>query len=121
MSTLLIALAAACGATARFGVDYLISTRLGRWPWGTFTVNLSGSLALGLLVGLTLGEVVSPTERLVLGTGFLGAYTTFSTWMYDCVRLAEDGAWGRAWFNALGSLVLGVLATALGLWAALSL
>ncbi|AFZ67148.1 fluoride efflux transporter CrcB [Deinococcus peraridilitoris] len=118
MTALLIALAAAGGAAARFLVDSLVSGRLGRWPWGTLCVNLSGSLALGLLVGLTLEGVVSPTDRLVVGTGFLGAYTTFSTWMYDCVRLTEQGAWGRAWFNALGSLMLGVLAAALGLWTA---
>jgi fluoride exporter len=82
----------ACGAMLRYVVDLLVTRRLtGRLPWGTFVVNLSGSLVLGLLTGLTLSHAVSPQVRIVIGTGFCGAYTTFSTFVYEMVLLARTG------------------------------
>jgi fluoride exporter len=117
-----VALAAAIGAAARYALDfYITSHRPHPFPWGTFAVNISGSLGLGLLVGWALVHELSPGYRIVLGTGFLGAYTTFSTWMLETVRLLERGEHGLALLNAAGSWVAGTAAAALGLWAMLQL
>jgi CrcB protein len=99
------------GAVARFVVDAAIAGRLGRdFPYGTLAVNLSGAFALGMLVGAALG---GDGYRLA-GTGLLGAYTTFSTWMFESHRLAEDGRSGLGALNIGVSLVLGVGAVWLG-------
>jgi fluoride exporter len=93
------------GAIGRFLLDGAVAARVGdRFPWGTLAVNLSGALALGLLVGAGVG---GDGLRLV-GTGLLGAYTTFSTWMFESQRLAEDGQLRRGLANLLISLVLGL-------------
>ena len=93
------------GALGRFLLDGAVAARVGdRFPWGTLAVNLSGALALGILVGAEIG---GDALRLV-GTGLLGAYTTFSTWMFESQRLAEDGELRRGVANLLVSLVLGV-------------
>jgi fluoride exporter len=118
MTLALIALAAAAGAASRFLLDRLVASRSrGRFPWGTFAVNVSGSLALGVLVGLALVRAVDGAYVVVLGTGYLGAYTTFSTWMVETVRLAEGGAWRAAIWNLVGSMAAGTAAAALGLGA----
>lgn len=99
------------GSIARFMLDGALDRRLGNaFPYGTLAVNVTGSLALGLVVGLAL---TGDTDRLV-GTGLLGAYTTFSTWMLESHRLAEDGALRRGALNVAVSLVLGVGAAWLG-------
>ena len=93
------------GAIGRFLLDGAVAARLGdRFPWGTLAVNLSGALALGVFVGAGVG---GDALRLV-GTGLLGAYTTFSTWMFESQRLAEDGQLRRGLVNLLVSLVLGL-------------
>lgn len=101
----------AVGAYARFYVGGVVAARRpSAFPFGTFVVNLTGGLALGLLTGLAVpGDV-----RLVLGTGFLGAYTTFSTWMVEAQRLGEDGDWATMWLYLLGSMLAGVATTGLG-------
>ena len=78
-------------------------------------VNVGGSLALGLLAGLVLAQGWSKDAQTVLGTGFLGAYTTFSTFAYETVRRAEEGAPRVAVAYALGSVAAGVAAAAVGL------
>lgn len=106
-----IGLLGGAGAIARFLLDGAVAGRLGRtFPFGTLVVNLTGALALGLLVGLAAG---GDTLRL-LGTGLLGAYTTFSTWAFESHRLAEDGEARLGAANFLVSLVLGVMAAWLG-------
>lgn len=106
-----IGLLGGTGAIARFLLDGVIATRMGgRFPLGTLAVNLSGSLLLGLLVG---AGAAGDTQRL-LGTGLLGAYTTFSTWMFESQRLGEDGELRLGMANLAISLVLGVAAAALG-------
>jgi CrcB protein len=111
--------AGAVGAPARYLLDDAISSRTqGVFPWGTLAINVSGSFLLGLLTGLALFHGLPATPRLVLGTGFCGAYTTFSTFTYETVRLAEEGAVNEAVRNALASLVLGAAAAAAGLAAA---
>jgi CrcB protein len=98
-------------AIARFLLDALVSTNTGaRFPLGTLVVNLSGALVLGVLVGVAL----SGDAYLLAGTAVIGSYTTFSTWMLESHRLAEDG---RRWLlaaNVALSLVLGVGAVAVG-------
>ena len=106
-----VALAGGAGATARLLLDGAVSARTqGVLPLGTLAVNVSGAFLLGLLVGLGPGGDV----RDVLGTGLLGGYTTFSTWMFESHRLAEDGRGGTAAANVVGSLALGLAAAAAG-------
>jgi CrcB protein len=101
------------GAIARFVLDSLISLRAGRdFPFGTLIVNVSGALVLGLLTGLA----VSGDLLVIAGTATIGSYTTFSTWMLETHRLAEDSQPARAIVNALLSLAAGFGAAALGRW-----
>ncbi|HEY3941801.1 MAG TPA: fluoride efflux transporter CrcB [Acidimicrobiales bacterium] len=104
------------GAPARYLLDRAISTRVASdVPWGTFVVNVSGTLLLGFLTGLTLGDHLGPIDRALLGTGFCGAYTTFSTFTFETVRLVEDGRFLAAAGNVLLSLAVGLGAAAAGL------
>ena len=106
-----MALLGGVGAIGRFLLDALLSSGTGaRFPLGTLLVNLSGSVMLGLLVGIALHG----NAYLLAGTALIGSYTTFSTWMFESHRLAEDG---RSWLlatNVALSLLLGVAAVALG-------
>lgn len=99
------------GAILRFTVDGLISSRANRdFPLGTMGVNLSGAALLGGLAGAGLrGHAL-----LVLGTGLLGSYTTFSTWMLETHGQAEAGDFAGGAINLVGSLLLGLGAAALG-------
>ena len=99
------------GALARFGLDAWLSERAaGSFPFGTLFVNASGAALLGFVTGLTLhGDAL-----LVVGTGALGSYTTFSTWMFETHRLAEDGEMRAAALNVVLSLAVGLGAVALG-------
>jgi fluoride exporter len=111
-----IAAAGALGAASRYLVDGFVQDRVeGAFPWGTWVINVSGSLLLGFLVGLGLYHGLTATPRAVIGTGFLGAYTTFSTLTFESVRLFEDGSRYESLLNAVGSLVAGLLAAAAGL------
>lgn len=108
----LVALAGGLGAVLRFVVDGVITSRV-RGPLGVPIVNITGSFALGLVVGwFGAGEVAA-----VLGTGLLGGYTTFSAASLDAVRLAGSEGGGVAVGYALGTFVVSILAAALGLWA----
>lgn len=108
--------AAAVGAIARYTLDAVISDRVrGAFPWGTFVINVSGSLTLGVLTGLALYHDLGSHPRIVLGTGFCGAFTTFSTFTFETIRLAEEGATTEAAINVGGTLVAGAVAAALGL------
>jgi fluoride exporter len=101
----------AMGAYARFRVAARVTERQpSSFPFGTFWVNLSGGFALGLLTGLGVGG----RTLLVFGTGFLGAYTTFSTWMVEAQRLGEDEDWLRMWLYLPGSMLAGLVTTGLG-------
>jgi CrcB protein len=106
-----VALLGAAGAWARFAVGVVVAARWPSvFPFGTLVVNLTGGLALGVLTGLPVGG----DALLLLGTGLLGAYTTFSTWMVEAQRLGEDGAWAAMWVYLLGSMVAGLAVTGLG-------
>lgn len=96
---------AAPGAVARFALDGGVATRLGRtFPYGTLLVNLLGSLVLGVLIGAAL----PPRTSEILTAGLIGAFTTFSTWMFETHRLGEDQRGSLATVNLVVSLVLGV-------------
>nr|WP_217271143.1 fluoride efflux transporter CrcB [Frigoribacterium sp. VKM Ac-2836] len=117
MLVVAVAAAGGVGAALRFVVDGLVKDRLGAaYPWGTTVINLSGSFALGLLTGLALQAVVAPEWKLVLGTGLLGGYTTFSTASVETVRLLATGRRGAAVASGLGMLVGAVAVASLGLW-----
>ena len=117
MTYVLIAIGGAGGAVTRFALDSWVSARVGGdFPWGTLLINVSGSFVLGLLFALTIERgVLSPELRAPLMIGFLGAYTTFSTWMLESWRLVEDGAVLAAMLNVGGSVVLGMAAVIAGL------
>jgi CrcB protein len=116
MTALLIALAGALGAVARFVVDGAVRRRgLDEFPWATLLINVTGSLLLGVVTGLVLFRGRPDDLRLVLGTGFCGGYTTFSTATFETVRLAQRGARLGAVGYTIGTVVLTVGAGALGL------
>lgn len=117
ITVLLVSVAGGFGAVARFVVDGLVSTgRSLRYPVGTTLINVSGSLALGLVAGLVFHHGWPPGRQLVLGTGFLGGYTTFSTASYETVRLAREQRWSAALANGFGMAVASVAMAGLGLW-----
>jgi len=106
------------GAIARYGVEGFVSERTnGSFPWGTFVVNISGSLILGLLFALLIeGRVImAPWLRTAATVGLIGAYTTFSTLSLETFRMIEDGAYVGAGANAFGSLALGLVAVWVGI------
>ncbi|WP_028473154.1 fluoride efflux transporter CrcB [Nocardioides alkalitolerans] len=110
-----VALAGGGGAGLRFVVDGAVRARLGDgFPWGTWLVNLSGSFALGLMTGLAASTLLPDDLGLVLGTGLLGGYTTFSTAAVDTVLLAREGRHAAALLNGVGMLVVAVVAAAAG-------
>lgn len=99
------------GSVLRFVVDGAIASRTGRsFPYGTLVVNLSGAVLLGLVSGLAL----SHDGALLAGTAAVGSYTTFSTWMFETQRLAEERQMLGLAANVVVSLVAGVVAVALG-------
>jgi fluoride exporter len=108
--------AAAIGAPARYLIDGFVQDHAaGVFPWGTFVVNVTGCLVLGTVTGLGLYHGLDASTRTVLGTGGMGAYTTFSTFAFETVRLAEEGAINEALRNAAASLVVGLAAASVGL------
>ena len=108
--------AGAVGAPARYLVDAWIGDRtVGPFPWGTLVVNVSGSLVLGVLTGLMLYHALPETPRVIVGTGFCGAYTTFSAFSFETVRLLEEGAAVEAAANVAGNVVACTLGAAAGM------
>jgi fluoride exporter len=112
----LVGLAGAVGAPLRYVVDTLVSARVeGAFPFGTLVVNLSGSFALGLLSGLAIYHGLPGTPKLIVGTGLVGAYTTFSTFSFETVALLEEGETRLAARNVAVSVLLGAAAAGAGL------
>jgi CrcB protein len=105
MIVVAIAAVGGLGAIARFLLDGAVSSQLGRaFPFGTLAVNLTGAFALGVLDGAAVGG----DALRIAGVGFLGAYTTFSTWTLEAHRLGEDGRMRLGVANLLVSLALGL-------------
>ena len=116
LSWVAFVVAGAVGAPLRYLVDGAVADRTeGVFPWGTFVVNASGSLLLGLLTGLALYHAFPTTPKVVLGAGFCGAYTTFSTFGFETVRLIEEGAAREAALNVVATVVVCGAAAGLGL------
>ena len=104
------------GANARYLLGAWIGTRMGSaFPYGTFAINVTGSFILGVIMGIVEVRTLSPVVRLAAGVGFVGAYTTFSTFSYETIRLVEDGCAALAALNVVGSVVAGLVAVILGL------
>lgn len=121
LTVLWVALGAAVGAPLRYLIDRAVQARhSSRFPWGTFAVNVVGSVVLGTLTGAATAlppEVVPSAVQAVLGIGFCGALTTYSTFSYESVILFEGRSSATAVANLVGSVVAGLLVAALAWWA----
>jgi len=118
----MVLLGGAIGAPLRYLTDLLVQSRLDSvFPWGTFTVNTVGSLVLGSTVALMSGLPLPAWVFPLVGTGFCGALTTFSTFSYETIRLLEEGSTITAVVNTLASLAVGLAACAGGLAATAAL
>lgn len=118
MSDLLwVSIGGAIGASVRYVLGIWIIGRIGAsFPWNTMVVNISGGLAIGISLTLLTERIIAdPAWRLLLVVGFLGGYTTFSSYTFEALALLEAGAWFSAVWYVLGSNGLGLLATYLGI------
>ena len=118
MPYLLVGVGGFIGANARFVVARLVGALFEtRFPLGTFVINVSGSFLLGVLGTLVAQKVMPNSEsmRLALGVGFLGAFTTFSTFEFETHALFDDGSWLTATTNIFASLFVGLLAVRAGI------
>jgi len=104
------------GANLRYVVGLWAADRLGtEFPWGTFVVNISGAFTIGIILSFIAERVgINPLWRLFFVTGFLGGYTTFSSYAWEALALAESGNWLSAAAYVLGSNVIGLLGVWLG-------
>ncbi len=111
-----VGLGAVLGANLRYLVATWAADRWGQdFPYGTFLINVSGAFAIGLFLALVGTRApISPVWRLFIATGFLGGYTTFSSYAWEALVLAQDGAWLRFGAYAVGSNVLGLAGVWLG-------
>jgi CrcB protein len=115
-----VALVAGLGAVARYLVDTAIQRRhRSAFPLGTLTINVTGSFVLGLVTGLATHHGLNSRTATIVGVGFCGGFTTFSTWMWESLALTRAGAARVAAVNMLGSVAIGLLAAAAGLGVAL--
>ncbi|MFJ2770425.1 fluoride efflux transporter CrcB [Streptomyces sp. NPDC087300] len=115
MNWLLVVAGAMIGAPLRYLTDRAVQAGQGTaFPWGTLTVNVAGCLVLGVVTGAVAAGAVSSQTQLFVGTGLCGALTTYSTFSYETLRLAEEGAAFSAVANAVGSVVAGLGAAFVG-------
>ena len=122
MTVVMVLVGGAIGAPLRYLTDLLVQSRHDSvFPWGTFTVNMAGSLVLGVVAALTSGPGTPTWVFALVGTGVCGALTTFSTFGYETVRLLEEGSVLIAATNCLASLTVGLGACAAGYAAASAL
>ncbi|NLU83260.1 fluoride efflux transporter CrcB [Rhodococcus sp. HNM0569] len=113
---MLVCAAGSAGAVCRFMVDGVVKARVGaRFPWGTLAVNVSGSLVLGVVTGIVVFHDAAPQWQQVLGVGFCGGYTTFSTASFESVRLVQQGRAAAGAANVFGSVAVTAAAAAIGL------
>jgi CrcB protein len=111
-----VALAGALGALARYAVHSVVQSRIGgTFPVGTVVINLTGSFVLGFIAGLVIYQGADPDVRTIVGTGFLGGYTTFSSYSFETLGLLEDGLPRAAVVSAVGSVAVGLVAATAGL------
>jgi CrcB protein len=111
----MVLLGGGAGSLARYVAGTAIMNRFGaRFPLGTMVINVTGSFVIGLLMTLFSERFVHPNWRLLLVVGFLGGYTTFSSFEYESFRLAREGGMWLAFLNVAGSVILGFAAVWLG-------
>jgi len=112
----MIALGGALGAVARYQVAAMIQARIpAGFPWGTFVVNITGCLVMGVATTLLTDRlVVHPNWRFLIPIGFVGAYTTFSTFELETFRAVNEGAWLMGGANVVASVLAGYIALWLG-------
>lgn len=112
----MIAIGGAVGAIARFLLGAYVGQSMGtRFPYGTFVVNMSGCFVIGVSMTILTGRVhLSPNWRYLIPIGFIGAYTTFSTFEYETLRAIQDGQWLNGGLNVLLSVVVGFVMVWLG-------
>jgi CrcB protein len=111
----MIALGGAMGAIARYQLAAMIQARVPvGFPWGTFIVNITGCLVMGVVTTVLTDRLVHPNWRFLIPIGFIGAYTTFSTFELETFRAVTDGAWLVGGLNVVGSVVAGYIALWLG-------
>jgi CrcB protein len=111
-----LAVGGSLGAIARYAISLALPTVTGRFPWGTFIINVSGSFLLGFLLIILIEQFpMGRLARPVIGTGVLGAYTTFSTFMVEAVLLVRAGDPGLALVYLMSSLVFGLVAVWVGM------
>jgi CrcB protein len=105
------------GANARYWIARWIAERYGTaFPYGTLVINVTGSMIIGFGIAyLNARSNLSPNYRLIFTTGFVGAYTTFSTYTYEAMTLMQDGLWARGFTYLLGSIALGMVAVTIGM------
>ena len=116
MSLVVVGVGGALGAIARYLATGWVQSLTGAsYPWGTFAVNVLGCLALGLAVSWLQTAVASPELRELVAIGFLGSFTTFSTFSYEALAMIRGGEWWGVGTYVVGSVVLGVLAALLGM------
>lgn len=112
-----VALAGGLGATCRLVLDGILKARVRvAYPLGTTVINITGSFLLGLVTGLAVTHLLPPEWRAIIGVGFIGGYTTFSTASFETVRLAQEGRYTAAVSNGFGMLAGALVAAGLGLW-----
>jgi len=114
---LMIAAGGALGAISRYGLSQLAINLFGKgFPFGTLIANFVGSLLMGLLFSLIDNGTLAPQVRIAVGVGFLGAFTTFSTFSLDTVLMIQNGEIQKALFNVLFNVGLCLMAVFIGLW-----
>jgi CrcB protein len=114
---LLVAAGGALGAVARYLVALVFAQRYGtQWPWGTLFINVTGCLLISLFLGAGSARITESNLRYLLPIGFVGAYTTFSTYEYETLRLLQVGRTGSAFAYVAASNLLGFGAVLIGSW-----
>lgn len=120
MLSVAVAVAAGVGAVCRYVVDQIVQHRTsGDFPYGTFAINIVGSLLLGLVTGSAVHHGLDRELTVVVGAGFAGGFTTLSTWAWETIALAETGDLPAVAWNVVGSFSLGLIAAAAGFGLAL--
>jgi len=115
---LLVGIAGFAGSITRWLVGRFFGQLNINFPLGTLVINITGSLLLGWFLAHAAKHQFSPSTRAIIGTGFVGAYTTFSTYMYESNALLSESAQLKAYLNLFGSMILGIAAVRLGFWIA---